>query len=122
MDRIPRRARILLGLAGALVLLVVLTLPVVFRGGGGGSCRRTLTYAGRDFVPRDASAVQALAIGTGVVSGCGAAPENVEIRSIGGISPALAVELATQSGTIYVAKGRCPDRSGAPLLRCLQRG
>jgi hypothetical protein len=121
MARIPRRLRILLGLAGALVLLAVLAAPVAFRGGGGNSCQRTLRYAGRDFVPRDADAVQALAIGTGVVSGCGAAPENVEIRSVSGISPAQAVELPTQSGTIYVAKGRCPDLSGEPLLRCLRR-
>ena len=120
MARIPRRLRVAIGLFGALVLLVVLAAPVAFRGGGG-SCQRTLRYAGRDFVPREANAVQALAIGTGVVSGCGAAPENVEIRSVSGISPAQALELPTQSGTIYVAKGHCPDLSGAPLLRCLRR-
>ncbi|HET7573277.1 MAG TPA: hypothetical protein VFJ77_11490 [Gaiellaceae bacterium] len=120
MSRVPRWARVAVGLAGALVLLVVLSLPVVFRGGGS-TCERTLRFAGRDFVARDADAVQALAIGTGVVSGCDAAPENVDVRSVSGVSPAVAVALPTQDASVYVAEGRCPDLTGEPLLRCLRR-
>jgi hypothetical protein len=123
VTRVPRRVRVLVGLLGALVLLVVLVVPVVLTNGGGGgsSCKRTLRYAGRDFVPRDASAVQSLAIGAGVVSGCGAAPEDVDVRSLGGISPAVAVALPTESGSVYVARGRCPGRTGTALVRCLRR-
>ena len=124
MTRVPRRVRVLVGLLGALVLLVVLVVPVVLTNGGGGggsSCKRMLRYAGRDFVPRDASAVQSLAIGAGVVSGCGATPEDIDVRSLGGISPAVAVALPTESGSVYVARGRCPGRTGDALLACLRR-
>jgi hypothetical protein len=106
------------------VLLVVLVTPVVFPGGGGGSCARTLRYAGRTYTARDVGAapvVQSIAIGTGVVSGCGASPANVDIRSIAGVRSARAVALPTEAATLYVARGWCPDLTGAPLLRCLRR-
>jgi hypothetical protein len=121
VSRIPRRVRILLGLLGALVLLVVLVAPVVLPRQSATTCRRTLRFAGRIFVARHASAVQSLAIGTGVVSGCGAKPANVDIRSLTGISPAVAVALPTESGSVYVARGRCPALTGGALLRCLRR-
>ncbi|HXH96680.1 MAG TPA: hypothetical protein VNH40_05655, partial [Gaiellaceae bacterium] len=95
--RLPRSRglRIALGSAGALVLLVVLVAPVVLRGGSGSSCARTLRYAGRTYTARDAGAasvVQSIAIGVGVVSGCGASPANVDIRSITRVRPARAIE------------------------------
>jgi hypothetical protein len=121
VSRIPRRVKILVGLLGAFALLIALVAPIALRGGPGTSCRRTLRYAGRTFVARHATALQSLAIGTGVVSGCGAKPADVDIRSLAGISPALAVALPTESGSVYVARGRCPGRDGAELLRCLRR-
>lgn len=124
LARIPRRARVLLGLAGALVLLVVLVAPVALRGGAeGGSCARALRYAGRSYTARPlggAGVVQSIAIGTGVVSGCGEAPANVDVRSVAGIRPAFAVALPTETETLYVARGRCPGREGAALVRCLR--
>ncbi|MBX5475034.1 MAG: hypothetical protein IRZ20_08480 [Thermoleophilia bacterium] len=124
LARIPRRARVLLGLAGALVLLVVLVAPVALRGGAeGGSCARALRYAGRSYTARPlggAGVVQSIAIGTGVVSGCGEAPANVDVRSVAGIRPAFAVALPTETETLYVAHSRCPGREGTALLRCLR--
>ncbi|HXH96160.1 MAG TPA: hypothetical protein VNH40_03025, partial [Gaiellaceae bacterium] len=67
------------------------------------------------------SVVQSIAIGVGVVSGCGASPANVDIRSITGVRPARAVALPTEGATLYVARGWCPDLTGASLLRCLRR-
>jgi hypothetical protein len=118
-----RRLRIALGSLGALVLLAVLVAPVALRGGGGGSCARTLDYAGRTYTARNlggAHVVQSTAIGIGVVSGCGATPENVDVRSIAGVPPAYAVGLPTETSTLYVTRGRCPDLAGTALLRCLR--
>jgi hypothetical protein len=123
MPSLSRRLRIALGSVGALVLFGVLVTPVAFRGGGG-SCARTLRYAGRTYAARavgDAEVVQSIAIGVGVVSGCSASPANVDIRSITGIRPASAVALPTESATLYVARGRCPDLTGADLIDCLRR-
>jgi hypothetical protein len=119
-----RRLRIALGSVGALLLLAVLATPVVFRGGGGGSCARTLRYAGRTYTARDlgdAYIVQSIAIGAGVVSGCGATPADVDVRSIARVRPAYAVALPTETSTLYVSRGRCPDLTGSPLLDCLRR-
>jgi len=119
-----RRVRILLGSAAAVVLLLVLVTPVAFRGGAGSSCGRTLLYAGRVYTARSAGGthvVQSIAVGVGVVSGCGAAPATVDIRSIAGVRPAFAVALPTETSTLYVARGRCTEPAGARLLRCLRR-
>jgi hypothetical protein len=119
-----RRLRIVFGSAGAIVLLVVLVTPVAFRGGGGRSCARTLLYAGRVYTAREVGGthvVQSLAVGVGVVSGCGGAPANVDVRSIAGARPAYAVALPTETATLYVTRGRCPGLADATLLRCLRR-
>ena len=124
MTRLPRGARVLVVLAGALVLLVVLVAPVVLRGGGGGSCRRQLRYAGHTYTSRELDGVrlvQAIATGVGVASGCDAAPENVDVRTLSGIPPGLAVALPTESSTVYVARGRCGSETGRRLVACLRR-
>lgn len=118
-----RRLRIAIGLAGALALGLVLVAPVALRGGGGAPCAATLRYAGREYSARQlegAAVVQSLAIGVGVVSGCGAAPANVDVRSVAGLSPALALALPTETDTLYVARGRCEGTRGAALLGCLR--
>ncbi len=109
------------GLAGALVLLVVLVAPVVFRSGGS-TCALRLAYAGGVYTARAVPAgalVQAEAIGTGVVSGCGATPENVDVRTMEGVSPAVAVALPTETATVYVRAGRC--MRSATLVACLEK-
>ncbi|MBV8563337.1 MAG: hypothetical protein JOZ56_09630 [Actinobacteria bacterium] len=120
MSRLPRGVRVALGLTGAIVLLIVLVAPIVLRGGGT-ACQRTLLWKGRVFTARKATVVQSTAIGTGVVRGCGVQPENVNIRSVEGISPAIAVALSTESGSVYAARGRCPRLADIALLACLRR-
>jgi hypothetical protein len=110
-----------LGLGAAVVIAVVLVAPVALRGGGS-TCAQRLAYAGGTYtarpVPADAF-VQAEAIGTGVVSGCGAATANVDIRTVEGVSPAVAVALPTETATLYVREGRCTKK--ATLVACLRK-
>jgi hypothetical protein len=115
--------RILGGAVFAVVLFSVLVAPVVLRGGGGGSCARTLVYGGRTYTARDlgnAQVVQAIAVGVGVLSGCGASTENADVRSVVGLRPTEAVGLPTEASTLYVANGRCRGLTAAPLVRCLR--
>ncbi|MHB8651339.1 MAG: hypothetical protein ACYDBR_14380 [Gaiellaceae bacterium] len=118
-----RRIRVALGLVAAFVVFIVLIGPVALSGGSGKPCAKTLRYAGATFSARPVAAseyVQSEAIGIGVASGCGTTPANVDIRSLLGISPALAVALPTESSTLYVRKGRCTNN--ATLLTCLHHG
>jgi hypothetical protein len=96
--------------------------PVVLRGHGS-SCSLTLRYAGRTYAARDvgdARIVQSIAVGTGVLSGCGSKPQNADVRSIVGIRPAGAVGLPTEASTVFVGRGYCPDLTGRALVRCLR--
>jgi len=116
-----RRLRIAGGSIVAVVVFAALVAPVVLRGNGG-SCSETLLYEGRTYTARDvggAPVVQAIAVGVGVLSGCGARPQNADVRSIVGLRPALAVGLPTETTTLFVARGWCPSLTGASLLRCL---
>jgi hypothetical protein len=104
------------------VILGALVSPVVLRGHGS-SCSLTLRYAGRTYTARDvgnARLVQSIAVGVGVLSGCGSKPQNADVRSIVGIRPALAVALPTEASTLFVERDRCPDRTGRALVRCLR--
>ena len=119
MSRVPRRARILLGLVAAFVLFVVLVAPVALRGPGGKPCAKTLEYQGRAYTARAASSfVQSIAIGVGIASGCGTTPANVDVRSLAGIAPARAVAVPTDQSSVYVRKGVCGKAPS--LLRCLR--
>jgi hypothetical protein len=96
--------------------------PVVLRGHGS-SCSLTLRYAGRTYTARDvgnARIVQSIAVGVGVLSGCGSKPQNADIRSIVGIPPAFAVGLPTEASTLFVERDRCPGLTGRSLVRCLR--
>ena len=106
----------------AIFILGALVAPVVLRGHGS-SCSLTLVYAGRTYGARDvgnALIVQSIAVGTGVLSGCGSKPQNADVRSIFGIPPAFAVALPTEASTLFVERGRCPVRTGNALVRCLR--
>jgi hypothetical protein len=96
--------------------------PVVLRGHGS-SCALTLVYAGRTYTARDvgdARLVQSIAVGTGILSGCGSKPQNADVRSIVGIPPAFAVALPTEASTLFVERDRCPDVTDRALVRCLR--
>jgi len=122
---VNRRLRIAIGGATAVVLAGVLVAPVVLSGGrSDGSCSMTLSYLGQPYTVRrtgDASVVQSLAIGVGITHGCGSKPENVDVRSLAGVSPASAVGLSGDQTSIYVRRGLCPGMTGGPLLACLTR-
>jgi len=106
----------------ALVLAVVLIAPIVLRGGSGTSCAQELAYRGRAYDARRVDgAVQRLAIGVGVVSGCGIAASNVNIRSLASVAPARAVAVSEDVTSVYVRLGLCRGVSAARLLACLRR-
>lgn len=119
-----RRLRVQLGILAALVIAVVLVAPVVLTGGGSGGpavCAPRLRYDRQLYVRRTGGAdtpTQKLAIGVGVLSGCGSAPTNVNVRSLLGVATARAVGIDATSG-IYVRRGVCTSLGGARLDACL---
>ena len=113
----------LLGALAALVIAGGLVTPVVLRSGGTKTCTRTLLYKGRRYVARQIPAnqvVEAIAIGVGVVRGCGETPANVDLRSLTGVRPLEAVGVTGDESSIYVRAGVCRATS-AQLVACLQR-
>jgi hypothetical protein len=124
-SRLSRRARLLIGGCAALVILGVLVAPVVIltNGSTGGKhCSLTLLYKGRRYVARpvaSASVVEGVAIGIGVTSGCGAAPSNINIRSLVGVKPTAAVGVPGDAAAIYVRRGVCSQASARGLLGCV---
>jgi hypothetical protein len=109
-----------------LIIAAALVAPVVLRGGGSRAkaCAHTLLYQGRQYVARQVGpkqAVQAIAVGVGVTSGCGASPSNVDLRSLAGVKPTDAVALAADQSSIYVRRGLCSASSSRELLGCLRR-
>ncbi|HEY8030520.1 MAG TPA: hypothetical protein VIE38_13535 [Gaiellaceae bacterium] len=120
-----RRLRIVIGATTALVLAGILVTPVVLSGGGSkGSCSTTLYYLGHPYTVRPiggADVVQAISIGVAITRGCGSKPENVNVRSLAGVRPAVAVGLEGDQSSIYVRRGRCPRASGRALLPCVKR-
>jgi hypothetical protein len=122
---VNRRLRILIGGATALVIAAVLVTPVVLTGGGSnGSCSTNLSYLGHPYTVRPlggANVVQAISIGVAITRGCGTKPENVNVRSLAGVSPAVAVGLEGDQSSVYVRRGRCPHAAGRALLACVKR-
>lgn len=119
-----RRLRVQLGIVAALVIAVVLVAPVVLTGGGSGGrgdCAPGLRFDRQPYVHRTGGAetpTQKLAIGVGVLSGCGNPPTNVNVRSLLGVTTARAVGIDATSG-IYVRRGVCASLTGARLDACL---
>jgi hypothetical protein len=125
--RLPgsRRVRLAVGVATGLVIAGVLVAPVVLLGTGSGTktapCSAKLLYKGNRYTARQTdSVVQAIAIGVGVASGCGTEPSNVNLRSLPGVKPAVAVALASDASTVYVRAGLCLHATGSTVLPCLR--
>jgi hypothetical protein len=121
---VNRRLRLAIGGAAALVIAGVLVAPVVLSGGPAGSCSTSLSYLGEPYTVRSTSgadAVQAVAIGVGITRGCGSKPENVGVRSLAGVSTAVAVAVAGDASSIYVRRGVCVHSPARALLACLKR-
>lgn len=124
MARLSRRLRISLGVLAALLIVAVLVAPVVILGSGSPQkrCARTLAYKGRTYVARPApSAVQAIAVGVGVAAGCGGVPQNVNLRSLTGVAPSVAVGVESDQSSLYVRRGVCTSADEPRLLACLRR-
>jgi hypothetical protein len=121
---LPRRARLLLGLLAALAIGGALVAPVVFRTASGSSrCAKTLAYKGVEYTARVVPAtafVQSIAIGVGIASGCGSTPANVNLRSVTGIRPTVAIAVPTEQTSIYVRSGTCAGVAAARLVPCLR--
>jgi len=122
---LSRRARLLLGLLAAIAIGAALVAPVVFRNSPSGStCAKTLAYKGVEYTARTVPAtafVQSIAIGVGIASGCGSTPANVNVRSVTGIRPTVAIAVPTDQTSIYVRRGACAGVAAARLVPCLRQ-
>jgi hypothetical protein len=121
---VSRRLRLLIGGVVAIIVATVLVAPVVLRGGSSSPCSQSLSYAGRTYTARTANPrqlVQALAVGVGVASGCGAQTSNVNIRTLVGVRPAAAVGVDGEGSSVFVRAGLCSDVATAALASCLKR-
>jgi hypothetical protein len=122
---VNRRLRLGLGAVAAILLAGGLVAPVVIRDNGSSRhCSMTLSYAGQQYTVRpirDNSLVQAVAIGVGVTHGCGYPPQNVDLRSLLGVSPARAVALPGDATSVYVRRGLCVHAAPGALRACLSR-
>ncbi len=121
---LSRRGRLLIGACAAVVIAIVLVAPVVLLTGSSGTkpCAQSLLYERHEYTARavaSSGVVQGVAIGVGVTSGCGAAPSNVNIRSLRGVKPAVAVGLSADESSIYVRRGVCTKASPAGMLGCV---
>lgn len=119
-----RRLRILIGAIVALVIAGALVAPVVISGGGTGSCSTTLVYLGRAYGARSVegtTVVQDLSIGVGITRGCGTKPQNVNVRSLSGVRPTVAVGLEGVPAAVYVRRGVCSSANAGTLWACLTR-
>ena len=121
--RVSRRVALAAGAVAALLIGGVLVAPIVILGSGpkASSCVQTLAYAGVGYDARsNSSAVQGIATGIGVLSGCGRPASNVNVRTLVGIATARAIAIEGDGSAIYVRHGLCASVSAARLLACLE--
>jgi hypothetical protein len=120
-----RRVRLALGAIGAVVLVLSLVSPVLIGGGTSPSpsCAKTLRYDERGYTARAMPTprlVESLAIGVGVLAGCGAPPSNIDARSFAGVDPQVAVGIPSDASSVYIRNGVCPRSAGHALWTCLR--
>jgi hypothetical protein len=125
--RLPRsrRVRLAVGAIVGIVLILVLVSPVIIGGGTtpSASCAKTLRYEQHEYTAREMPTprlVESLAIGIGVLSGCGTPPSNIDVRSFSGVDRQFAIGIPSDASSAYVRNGICPARSGHALWTCLR--
>jgi hypothetical protein len=125
--RLPgsRRVRLVVGAIVAVVLVLVLVSPVIIGGGTtpSASCAKTLRYEQHEYTAREMPTprlVESLAIGVGVLAGCGGPPSNIDVRSFGGVNRRFAIGIPSDASSVYVRNGVCPARTGRALSTCLR--
>jgi hypothetical protein len=120
-----RRLRLVVGAIVAVVLILTLVSPVILGGGTSppASCAETLRFRDHLYVARTMptpTLVQSLAIGIGVLAGCGAPPSNINARSFGGVDPNVAVGIPSDASSVYIRNGVCTTAAGHALWICLR--
>ena len=64
--------------------------------------------------------VESLAIGVGVLSGCGTPPSNINVRSFSGVRPSVAIGIPSDASSVYIRRGVCAGLVAHALLACLR--
>jgi hypothetical protein len=121
---VSRPLRLIVGAVIGIVLLALLVSPVLIGGGTPAprTCVRTLRYESHPYVARAMPTprlVQSLAIGIGVLSGCGSPPENIDVRSLAGVSRGVAIGIPSDTSSVFVRRGVCPRLVENALRACL---
>jgi hypothetical protein len=125
--RLPRSraVRLAIGATVAIVLGLALVSPVLIGGGTtpSASCAKTLRYEQHGYTARAMPTpplVESLAIGIGVLAGCGAPPSNIDVRSFSSVDRRVAVGIPSDASSAYVRDGICPAATGHALWTCLR--
>jgi hypothetical protein len=63
--------------------------------------------------------VESTAIGVGALSGCGTPAANIDLRSLAGVRPSIAVATSTDANSVYVRRGVCANLNKRTLSACL---
>jgi hypothetical protein len=113
------------GAVVALMLIVGVATPIVLGGGTPAprNCAKTLRYDTHLYVARPMPAprlVQSLAIGVGVLAGCGTPASNINVRSLAGVAPSVAIGIPSDADSVYIRQNMCPSISGRALWTCLR--
>jgi len=122
---IPRRVRLIVGAVIGVVLIGALVSPVIIGGGTPAprSCARTLFFATNTYVARPMPTprlVESLAIGIGVLSGCGTPASNIDVRSVSGAQKSVAIGIPSDTSSVYVRRGVCAKAVAHALWSCLR--
>jgi hypothetical protein len=124
--RLPRSraVRLLIGAFGAAVLVLALVSPILIGDGTSrSSCAKTLRYEQHAYTARAMPSprlVESIAIGVGVLAGCGAPPSNIDARSFAGVDPKVAIGIPSDASSVYVRNGVCTASAKPALRTCLR--
>jgi hypothetical protein len=121
---VSRPMRLAGGAIVALILIIAVVTPIILGGGASPpqNCAKTLRYKGHMYVARPMPApplVQSLAIGIGVLAGCGTPASNINIRSLAGVRPSAAIGIPSDASSVYIRPDICPSSAGHALWTCL---
>ena len=107
------------------MIAFALVAPVLLSGETSTShaCTETLRYGSDAYSPRPMpkpALVESVAIGIGALSGCGTPPSTIDLRSLAGVRPSIATAISTDTSSVYVRRGVCPNVAGRALGACLR--
>jgi hypothetical protein len=122
---VSRPARLAIGAVLGVVLIAALVSPVIIGGGtpSPGGCARTLRYESHMYTAHSMPTprlVESIAIGVGVLSGCGTPPSNINVRSFSGVRPSVAIGIPSDASSVYIRRSVCLGLVEHALLACLR--